>query len=188
MKDSPVKKSTWIALAIFAAGIVILDQVTKALTVKYIPAFGDVAVIPNILHLTFVHNEGAAFSLLSGMRWLFVVLVVVYFAVLAWLIVKKVIGKPFELWCLAAVSGGAVGNLIDRVATGKVVDMIVLKFLYLPLPSITDGHLKFTMTPFAVFNIADCFITCGVIALVVYVLFFCKEEKSAKEPKNEADM
>lgn len=182
------KKSVRAVLAVFTALIVVLDQVTKALTVQHIPAFGDVAVIPNILHLTYVRNEGAAFSMLSGQRWLFIVLVAVYFAVLAWLIGKKIIGKPFELWCLAAISGGAVGNLIDRVATGGVVDMIVLKFLYIPLPSVTDGHLKFTMTPFAVFNIADCFITCGVIALAIYILFFCKEDKSAKEPEDATDM
>lgn len=182
------KKSVWVALAVFTALIIVLDQVTKALTVKYIPAFGDVAVIPNILHLTNVRNEGAAFSLLSGMRWLFVVLVVVYFAVLAWLIAKKIIGKPFELWCLAAVSGGAVGNLIDRVATGKVIDMIVLKFLYVPMISLRDG-VHFSMVPFAVFNVADCFITCGVIALAIHILFFSREKKPAeKEPEDEADM
>lgn len=172
-----IKKSTWIALAVFFILIIAADQLTKLLVVQHIPANGDVAVIPNILHLTYVRNEGAAFSMLSGMRWLFVVLVAVFFAAIFWCIKKKILGKPFELWCLAAVAGGAVGNVIDRIATGKVVDMIVLKFLYIPMPSFEGGHLSFAMTPFAVFNVADCFITVGVILLAVYILFFSKEKK-----------
>lgn len=181
MKESSVKKKTWVLLAVFTLLIVALDQLTKLLTVKHIPFGGDVAVIRNVLHLTYVQNEGAAFSMLSGMRWLFVVLVAVYFAVLALLIKKKVFDRPAELWCLAAISGGAVGNLIDRIATGKVTDMIDLRFLKLPLPSFTDGHLKFAITPFAIFNVADIFITCGVIALAVCILFFSgKKQKKEK--------
>lgn len=182
MKNSPFKKSTWIAVTLFALLIVGLDQLTKCLTVQHIAPFADVPVIENILHLTFVKNEGAAFSMLSGMRWFFVVIVCVYLAAVWFLIRKKFISKPFELWCIAAVTGGAIGNLIDRIATGQVVDMIVFKFLYVPLPSMVDGHLKLAMTPFAVFNIADCFITCGVAALAVYIIFFSKEEKTIKEP------
>lgn len=190
MKNLHVRKSTWIALAVFAILIVLLDQLTKALTVRFIPANGDVPVIENMLHLTYVRNEGAAFSMLRGMRWLFVVLVGVYFAALAFMLHKKIIEKPFELWCFAAISGGAVGNMIDRITTGKVVDMIVLKFLYIPMPSFTDGRLRFSMTPFAVFNLADCFITCGVIALAVYILFFSKKSKPAKteDISDEANM
>lgn len=183
MKETCVKKKTWILLTVFALLIVALDQLTKLLTVKFIPLGGDVAVIRNVLHLTYVRNEGAAFSMLSGMRWLFVVLVAVYFGVLAILIKKKVFDRPAELWCLASISGGAVGNLIDRIATGKVTDMIDLRFLKLPLPSFADGHLKFALTPFAIFNVADIFITCGVIALAICILFF--GEKRSKEERSD---
>lgn len=176
-----LKKSTWLALAVFLVLIIAVDQLTKLLVVRYIPANGDVAVLPNILHLTYVRNEGAAFSMLSGMRWLFVVLVAVFFAGIYYCIRKKILGKPFELWCLAAISGGAVGNVIDRIATGKVVDMIVLKFLYVPFPDFADGKLSFEMTPFAVFNVADCFITVGVILLAVYILFFSKGKKEQSD-------
>lgn len=181
------RRSRWIILAVFAALIVAADQLTKYLTVKNISYGADVPVIRNILHLTYVQNEGAAFSMLEGMRWLFVVLVAVYAVVLFFCIRKGILGKPFELWCLVAISGGAVGNLIDRVVTGKVTDMIVLKFLNVPMISLRGG-VHFSMVPFAVFNVADCFITCGVIALAVYILFFCKEEKTAKEPEDEAEL
>lgn len=181
------KKTPRIALAVFAVLIVIVDQITKALTVRFISPGADIPVIRSILHLTYVQNEGAAFSMLSGMRWLFVVLVAVYAVVLFFCIKKGILGKPFELWCLAAISGGAVGNLIDRVVTGKVTDMIVLRFLKIPMISLKNG-VHFSMVPFAVFNVADCFITCGVIALAIYILFFCKEDKPAKEPEDEADL
>lgn len=183
MKDN--KKSRWAALALFAVLIVAADQFTKHLTVRYISFGADVPVIEKILHLTYVQNEGAAFSMLSGMRWVFVLLVAVYAVVVFICIRKGVLGKPFELWCLAAISGGAVGNMIDRMITGKVTDMIVLKFLYIPMISFKDG-IRFTMTPFAVFNVADIFITCGAVALAVYILFFNKEKKPAEETTDEA--
>ena len=65
-----------------------------------------------------------------------------------------------RLVCLAAILGGAIGNLIDRIATGRVVDMICLDFIRFP-----------------VFNVADCFITCGCLALVVYILFSGRSKK-----------
>lgn len=186
MKES--KKSRWIALALFAVLIVAADQFTKHLTVKNIPFGADVPVIPNVLHLTYVQNEGAAFSVFSGMQWLFIALFAVYAVVLFILIKKHMLDRPFELWCLAAITGGAIGNMIDRIAFGKVTDMIWLKFLYIPMLSFKDG-VHFSMVPFAIFNVADIFITCGVIALAVYILFFCKEKKpvEAEESTDEAD-
>lgn len=186
MKET--KKSRWIALSIFIVLIVLIDQVTKWLVMKYIPISGDVAVIPNVLHLTYVRNEGAAFSAFAGMQWLFIALFAVYAVVLFILIKKHVLDKPFELWCLAAITGGAIGNMIDRIFLGKVTDMISLKFFYIPMLSFKDS-VHFSMVPFAIFNVADIFITCGVIALAVYILFFCKEKKpvEAEESTDEAD-
>ncbi len=186
MKES--KKSRWLALALFTVLIVAADQFTKHLTVKNIPFGADVPVIPNVLHLTYVQNEGAAFSAFAGMRWLFIALFAVYAVVLFVLIKKHVLNRSFELWCLAAISGGAIGNMIDRIFLGKVTDMISLKFFYIPMVSFKNG-VQFSMVPFAIFNVADIFITCGVIALAVYVLFFHKEEKApkAEEPDDEAD-
>ncbi len=190
MKENSVKKSTWIALAVFVVLIVAVDQLTKWLVVQYIPPHGDVAVIPNILHLTYVQNEGAAFSAFAGMRWLFIALFAVYAVVLFILIRKHVLDRPFELWCLAAISGGAIGNMIDRIFLGKVTDMISLKFFYIPMVSFKNG-VHFSMVPFAIFNVADIFITCGVIAFAVYLLFFFREEKkeadeAAEESADEA--
>ena len=150
----------WLLLGLFMAFIVAADQITKALVRANIPYGTGVRVIPGVVQLTYVRNTGAAFSMLSGARWFFLVLVVVFFAVIAVLIWKKVLSKPAELWSLAAIGGGALGNAIDRAATGEVTDMIEPLFVQ-----------------FAVFNVADIFITCGAVFLVVYMLFFDREKR-----------
>lgn len=150
----------WLLLGLFMAFIVAADQITKALVRAQIPYGTSVRLIPGVVQLTYVHNTGAAFSMLSGARWLFLVLVVVFFAVVGVLIYKKILTKPAELWTLAAIGGGAIGNAIDRAATGAVTDMIEPLFM-----------------KFAVFNVADIFITCGAIVLVVYLLFFDREKR-----------
>ncbi len=155
-------KKRWLAMVLLMTLIVAADQITKALVRANIPYGTGVKVIPGVVQLTYVRNTGAAFSMLSGARWLFLVLVVVFFAVLAVLIWKRVITAPAELWCLAAIGGGAVGNAIDRALTGEVTDMIEPLFM-----------------DFAVFNVADIFITCGAAALVVYMLFFDRKKEKA---------
>lgn len=151
--------------ALFAVGIVAADQITKLLVLAEIPLFGHVDAVPGLFHLTYVQNTGAAFSSFEGMRWMFVVL----FVILTVLIFVEYFKKPmpfttFERWCIAAIYGGGMGNVIDRVRLGYVVDMIEVDFINFP-----------------VFNVADCFITCGCIAMIVHLIFFnkafWKEEK-----------
>ena len=156
-------KKRGLFLALFMAVIVAADQITKALVRANIPFGTGVKLIPGVVQLTYVRNTGAAFSMLSGGRWLFLALVVVFFAAVAVLIRKKILAKPVELWCLAAIGGGALGNAIDRAVTGEVTDMIEPLFM-----------------EFAVFNVADIFITCGAILLVVYMLFFDRAQKEEK--------
>ena len=143
---------------LFAAGIVAADQITKMMVLADIPLYAQVDAIPGLFHLTNVRNFGAAFSSFQGMRWVFVGL----FVVLTVLLLLEYFKKPmpftaFERWCIAAVYGGGLGNVIDRVRLGYVVDMIEVDFMEFP-----------------VFNVADCFITCGCIALMVSLIFFNK--------------
>lgn len=154
----------WTALGLFMALIVAADQITKALTRTYIPYGGEVRVLPGVVRLTWVENTGAAFSMFSGMRWLFLALVVLFFGVLWVLIRKGILNRLPELWALAAIGGGAIGNAIDRALTGHVTDMIEPTFMN-----------------FAVFNVADIFITCGAIALAVYLLFFDRDKREGKK-------
>ena len=155
-------------LAVFAILIVLLDQVTKYLTVANIPLGGTVPVWDGVFHFTYVKNTGMAFSLLEGGRWFFLVMTLAAFALLAVALKKKWITHPTGLWALAAIAGGAVGNLIDRVRLGYVVDMIEVEFMR-----------------FAVFNVADCFVVCGAVLLVVYAFFFDKPKK--EEASHDSD-
>ena len=152
-------------MALFAALIVVADQVTKYLVLAHIPLYGAVDVLPGVVGLTYVRNYGAAWSSFQGMRWLFVIILVVFLVAAIW--EYKVKYLPFttlERWCIAAICGGGIGNMIDRVRMGYVVDMIRTEFMNFPI-----------------FNVADCFITCGAILLIGHLILFnrnfWKEEK-----------
>jgi len=146
-------------LALFVALIAVADQVTKALTVANIPLYEEIPVIDGLFHFTYVQNTGAAFSSFEGMRWLFILIFAVFTLAIGYEMVKKTM--PFsrlEWWCIAAVYGGGLGNIIDRVRLGYVVDMIEVEFIKFP-----------------VFNVADCFITCGCIVMLISLVLFNKE-------------
>ena len=145
--------------ALFAAIIVAADQFTKFLTVANIALGERVPFIPGLLRFTYVQNTGAAFSSFEGQQWLFALIFIVFTALILWEYKKKSMPfSTFERWCIAAIYGGGLGNMIDRVRLGYVVDMIETEFMEFP-----------------VFNVADCFITCGCIALMVSLVLFNKE-------------
>ena len=147
-------------LAVFAVLIVILDQVTKYLTVSNIPLGGIVPFWDGLFHFTYIQNTGMAFSMLEGGRWFFLIMTAAAFVLLVITLKKGWITHPTGLWALASITGGAIGNLIDRALYGYVVDMIEVEFMR-----------------FAVFNVADCFVVCGAILLVIYAFFFDKPQK-----------
>ena len=155
----------YIFLTLFAAAIVAVDQWTKSLAAAQLTDVVDV-LIPGWLELRYTTNDGMALSMLSGARWLFVVVGVLFVALVIWAVAKKHITKKPELWCIAAITGGAIGNLIDRVATGKVIDMICVPW-------------------FSTFNVADIFITVPAVLLILYILIFDREFLSDK-PKKDA--
>ena len=145
-------------MTLFAAGIVAVDQWTKYLTVANIALYQDVEFIPGFLGFTYVQNTGAAFSSFEGQQWLFAVIFVVFTGSVIWEYRKKSMPfSTFERFMIAAIYGGGLGNMIDRLRLGYVVDMIETKFITFP-----------------VFNVADCFITCGCIALMGSLIFFNK--------------
>ena len=146
-------------MSLFAFGIVAVDQFTKFVVLENIALYEKVPFLPGFIGFTYVQNTGGAWSMFSGMIWLFVAV----FAVLTVLIVVEYFWKRmpftgFERWCIAAVFGGGLGNMIDRVRLGYVVDMIETEFMNFPI-----------------FNVADCFITCGCILLMLHLIFFNKE-------------
>ena len=152
-------------MSLFAFGVAAVDQITKWITVANIPLHGDISFLPGFLGFTYLQNTGAAFSSFEGMQWLFALIFLGFTIAIFYEYFKKPMGfTPAERWCIAAIYGGGLGNMIDRLRLGYVVDMIETQFMNFP-----------------VFNVADCFITCGCIFLVVHLVFFnkafWKEEK-----------
>ena len=144
---------------LFVVFIVVIDQITKYLTVLCIPAIGVQTFIPGLLQITYVQNTGAAFSSFEGQQWLFALIFLIFTVLIVYEYKKKPMGfTTFERWCIAAIYGGGLGNMIDRVRLGYVVDMIETTFMEFP-----------------VFNVADCFITCGCVLLMIHLFLFNKE-------------
>lgn len=149
----------YILMLLFVALAVAADQITKLWVLQAIPLHTQVDAIPGLFHLTYVQNTGAAFSSFQGQRWLFALIFVVFTVAVVWEFSKKRLPfSTFDRWCIAAIFAGGLGNMIDRIRLGYVVDMICVDFMEFP-----------------VFNVADCFITCGCIALMVSLIFFNKE-------------
>jgi len=140
----------WIALA---AAIVVVDQVTKAAIQSTLEPGEAIAVLP-ILSIVLVFNTGAAFSFLAGgdgwQRWLFSGIAIAAAVFILWLIRQG--GGRVYLAGLALILGGAIGNLVDRLLLGHVVDFILVHWRDWSYPA---------------FNVADSAITIGAILLVV---------------------
>ena len=115
--------------AVLVVALVVLDQVVKFLVRANIPLGGDVPFLPHILHLTYVQNTGAAFSLLEEHTWILTIVSLVVSVLLVVLLVKKVFPRPFAMAALSMVLAGAVGNLIDRALLGYVTDMFETLFM-----------------------------------------------------------
>lgn len=163
------RQSLWLC-ALAAAGIVVLDQLVKRWTVVRLALGESADFIPHLLNLRYVRNFGAAWSSFSGARWLLVGVTTLGMLALAWLLVK-VVRHPLGVWSLTAIIGGGVGNLIDRVRLGYVVDMIECAFMDFP-----------------VFNVADCFVVCGTaVALVYYLWLYPKTDAKNWEKNNGTD-
>ena len=157
----------YLLMILCVVGITVVDQITKFLVVTNIPLHADVPAIPGIFQLTYVQNTGAAFSALEGARWFFVlVFAALTVAMIYEYFFKRMAFTTFERWCIAAVYAGGLGNVIDRVRLGYVVDMFATEFMDFP-----------------VFNVADCFITCGCILMLIHLIFFNKNFWK-EEPKS----
>jgi len=156
--------------AIVAIIALIIDQAVKYWTTTHIVlATGTHKLIPGFIYLTNYHNEGAAFSMLSGARWLFVALCLIFVAVVIYVLATDIIKGKVARWSAVIVLAGAVGNCIDRILNGFVVDMFVFEFV-----------------DFAVFNVADIYITCGAIIFCLCILLDKSELSSVKKaPKGK---
>ena len=147
--------------AIFAAlgaALLALDQWFKHWITVNLPLGETRPFLPGFMQLRTVHNYGAAWSSFSGMRWLLVAVTCCIVLAVAAAMIRRTVRHPFGVAAGFLIISGGLGNIIDRVRLGYVVDMIETTFMEFP-----------------VFNVADCFITCGCILLMVHLFLFNKE-------------
>lgn len=154
-------KNFWCAVMILV--IIAIDQITKYFAKLYLYGKNAKTLIDGVIELVYAENTGVAFSLFSGGRWLFIVLtIVVSVGCIIYMLKGKAKNDLWLFWTLGVLVSGAVGNLIDRIYLGYVIDFIN--------PIFVD---------FAVFNIADCAVTLGAVSLISYLVcdMFKKEKK-----------
>lgn len=141
----------------------LIDQISKYLVLELLVEKGSVTVIPHVLDLTYVENRGAAFGILQEHRWVFMVISVVAIALILFYIGKFKPQDKLTVISLALIAGGGVGNMIDRVFRGFVVDFI-----------------EATFVKFYVFNIADSCVTVGCVLLIIAMIVAEVRERRGK--------
>ena len=132
---------------------VAVDQLIKKLGVSTMALHETIPVLEDIFHITYIRNTGAAFSIMEGQLSVLILLpVVMIAAAVVFMIIKRKTAHPLLMISVAMIAGGGIGNLIDRIALGYVVD-----------------YLDFRVFP--IFNVADIFVCVGCGLLILYVLF-----------------
>ena len=151
--------------------LIVFDQWTKALAVAHLMKQEPFVLIPGVFQLHYLENRGAAFGMLQGQRVFFIVMAMIVLLVIAYIYFKLPWQKHFHYLRAVGIfiAAGAVGNLIDRVNLGYVVD-----FFY------------FELIDFPIFNVADIYVTCATFVLAFLILFYYKEEElESLFPKRE---
>ncbi len=142
-----------IPFGFISLAIVVIDFITKQIVSKTMRLGQSIPLWKDVFHLTFVKNEGASFGMLKGGRWFFVVITVALIAYLLYYIFANKEKDKLFLLSAAFIIGGGIGNLIDRVVSGKVIDFF-----------------DFCLINFAIFNVADCFVVIGAALAIIYFL------------------
>ena len=160
----------WCVIAIF------IDQITKWLVVHNLKGKDSITIIPNVFELHYLENRGAAFGIFQNQRWFFVIMTVVILVVVSWFYGRTPVEKrylPLRI-CMIVLTAGAIGNFIDRLIRGYVVD-----FFY------------FSLIDFPIFNVADIYVTVTFIVLVLLIFFYYKDEDfsiySRRQEQKHAD-
>ena len=148
------------------AGVILADQLTKILALQYLAPVGSYPLWEDVLHLTYVENTGAAFGMLKDQRWVFLVISTVALGgMIAYIALTKA-KHPLEITSVAFIVGGGIGNMIDRISRGFVVDFVDVRCI-----------------PFwkYVFNVADIFVCVGCGLFILYVLLYETRAKKAED-------
>lgn len=153
--------SRLVLLGVSTCLLVVLDQVTKLAAMQKLKGTDGISIIQGVFELQYLENRGSAFGLMQGKRVFFIIMAVVVLAVISYIYVRIPLTKRFLYMRIIAVLylAGAVGNAVDRVVHGYVVD-----FFY------------FSLIDFPIFNVADIYVTVGTFSLIGLILFYYKDE------------
>ncbi|HFI0025710.1 TPA: signal peptidase II [Streptococcus suis] len=146
---------------IVAAVLIVLDQLVKAWTVANIALDTVEPFLPGFMSLAYLRNYGAAWSILQNQQWFFTIVTIAVVTGLIWYYIKQIQGNIWTLFSLSLMIAGALGNFIDRIRLGYVVDMFHLDFISFP-----------------VFNVADICLSVGVGILFISIM---KEESNGSK-------
>ncbi|MBZ2123164.1 signal peptidase II [Streptococcus gordonii] len=141
--------------------LIVLDQLVKWAIVSNIKLGEVKGFIPSIMSLTYLQNTGAAFSILENQQWLFTIITLLVIGGAIWYLIKNIKGSFWLISGLTLIIAGGLGNFIDRLRQGFVVDMFQVDFIN-----------------FAVFNVADTYLTFGVLIMLLVII---KEETNGSE-------
>ncbi len=146
---------------IYAVVLVAIDRISKILAVKYLSGGNEVVIIKSVFTLRYLENRGAAFGMLQNKQILFVILTIVVMLIVVKVFLDLPDEKRFRPLAVIFVFlfAGALGNLIDRLMNGYVVD-----FFY------------FVLIDFPIFNMADIYVSVSVTVLIILMVFYYKEE------------
>ena len=170
-----MKKLPTLHYILYSAVIVLgiaLDQLTKWLSVKFLQPIETLPIIKGALHLTYVENRGAAFGMLSEHRWVFIIISTVTIIALLYLLYSgRLSGNNLYTVSVLLIISGGIGNMIDRILLGYVIDFI-----------------DFKLINFAVFNGADSFVCVGAgILMLGLVLDIIAESKKQKQNTEDTE-
>ncbi len=151
-------------LSLFTIILILCDQLIKVFISHSLVEYEYIDIIKNVLTITHVHNTGAAFSLLSNNIWLLIGISLIALVFIYFYVLKKIVYTNFNIFVYSLLIGGIIGNLIDRLVHGYVIDYISV--------NIFGYH-------FPIFNLADIFIVVSVILLFIKTFQeeICKKSK-----------
>lgn len=149
---------------------IILDQITKYYAYSILRTGSSINILEGIFRLNYCENRGAAFGVMQNKIWLFAIITVLIIGGVIWFMIKRKPKSKLLVVSLTLLTGGALGNFIDRIGRGFVVDF-----------------LDFCLINFPIFNVADCFVVIGAILLAIYILFFSPDFPSDKKNKTSEE-
>ena len=153
----------WLTLV----AVLVIDRITKFVVINNLSLFDSIVVIPRFFHITYIQNPGAAFGILAGQKWLFIIITFIFLGAIIYFQKRVPLEQKAIRICMGLIGGGAVGNLIDRLAYGKVIDF-----------------LDFKVWPY-IFNFADSCLVVGGLLLALLLLKTDKQTKPEEECKGQ---